>query len=154
VINHFHLKEEANMLWTDVDRLGYLDPWRMLDRLNRAATGVLAPSTSAFPLINVWIDGDRALVISELPGVESKDVDISVAGKTVTLRGSRTTADVCKGECQHRHERWSGNFTRSFELPFVIDQEKVKAKFSKGVLQLALPRAEADKPRKIAIKAE
>jgi HSP20 family protein len=126
----------------------------MLDRLNRAATGVLAPSTSAFPLINVWIDGDRALVISELPGVESKDVDISVAGKTVTLRGSRTTADVCKGECQHRHERWSGNFTRSFELPFVIDQEKVKAKFSKGVLQLALPRAEADKPRKIAIKAE
>jgi HSP20 family protein len=142
------------MLWTDVDRLGYLDPWRMLDRLNRAATGVLAPSTSAFPLINVWIDGDRALVISELPGVESKDVDISVAGKTVTLRGSRTTADVCKGECQHRHERWSGNFTRSFELPFVIDQEKVKAKFSKGVLQLALPRAEADKPRKIAIKAE
>lgn len=142
------------MLWTDVDRLGYLDPWRILDRLNRAATGVLAPSTSAFPLINVWIDGDRALVISELPGVESKDVDISVAGKTVTLRGSRTTADVCKGECQHRHERWSGNFTRSFELPFVIDQEKVKAKFSKGVLQLALPRAEADKPRKIAIKAE
>jgi HSP20 family protein len=154
VISHFHLKEEANMLWTDVDRLGYLDPWRILDRLNRAATGVLAPSTSAFPLINVWIDGDRALVISELPGVESKDVDISVAGKTVTLRGSRTTADVCKGECQHRHERWSGNFTRSFELPFVIDQEKVKAKFSKGVLQLALPRAEADKPRKIAIKAE
>jgi len=142
------------MLWTDVDRLGYLDPWRILDRLNRAATGVLAPSTSAFPLINVWIDGDRALVISELPGVESKDVDISVAGKTVTLRGSRTTADACKGECQHRHERWSGNFTRSFELPFVIDQEKVKATFSKGVLQLALPRAEADKPRKIAIKAE
>jgi len=61
---------------------------------------------------------------------------------------------VCKDECQHRHERWSRNFTRSFELPYLIDQNKVEAKFSKGVLQLMLPRAEADKPRKIAIKAE
>jgi HSP20 family protein len=142
------------MLWTDVSQLGYLDPWRMLDRLNRTSTGMLAPSTSEFPSVNVWMDGDRALVTSELPGVEPKDVDISVAGKMVTLRGSRMTADVCKDGCQHRHERWSGNFTRSFELPFLIDQNKVEAKFSKGVLQLMLPRAEADKPRKIAIKAE
>ncbi|OGW27506.1 MAG: hypothetical protein A2X56_11630 [Nitrospirae bacterium GWC2_57_13] len=142
------------MLWTDVDRFSSLDPWRMLDRLNRATTSMLAPSTSEFPLVNVWMDGDKALVTSELPGVEPNDVDISVAGKTVTLRGSRATTDDCKGECQHRHERWSGKFTRSFELPFVIDQDKVDAKFKKGVLQLTLPRAEADKPRKIAIKAE
>jgi HSP20 family protein len=142
------------MLWTNVDRFGYLDPWRMLDRLNRASTGMPAPSTSEFPLVNVWMDGDRVLVTSELPGVDPKDVDISVAGKTVTLRGSRTSPDMCSTECQHRLERWSGNFTRSFELPFVIDQNKVEARFSRGVLQLTLPRAEADKPRKIAIKAE
>jgi HSP20 family protein len=142
------------MLWTDVDRFGYLDPWRMLDRLNRAATGMLAPSTGEFPSLNVWMDGDRAIVTSELPGVEPKDVDISVAGKSVTLRGSRTTGNVCKGTCQHRHERWSGNFTRSIELPFVIDQNKVEARFNKGVLQLTLPRAESDKPRKIEIKTE
>lgn len=142
------------MLWTDVDRFGYLDPWRVLDRLNRASTGMLAPSTSEFPLVNVWMDGDRALVTSELPGVDPRDVDISVAGRTVTLRGSRATPDVCADGCQHRHERWSGNFTRTFELSFVIDQNKVEARFSKGVLQLTLPRAEADKPRKIAIKAD
>ena len=142
------------MQWTDVDRFGYLDPWRMLDRLNRASTGALAPSTSEFPLLNVWMDGDRAIVTSELPGVDPKDVDISVAGKSVTLRGSRTTDNVCQGECQHRHERWRGSFTRSIELPFVIDQDKVEAKFNKGVLQLTLPRAESDKPRKIAIKTE
>ena len=142
------------MLWTGVNQLGYLDPWRMLDHLNRTSTGMLAPSTSEFPSVNIWMDGDRALVTSELPGIEPKDVDISVAGKMVTLRGSRMTADVCKDECQHRHERWSGNFTRSFELPFLIDQNRVEAKFSKGVLQLTLPRTEADKPRKIAIKAE
>ena len=142
------------MLWTDVDRSGFFDPWRVLDRLNRAATGVPGPSTSDFPLVNVWLDSDKALVTSELPGVESKDVDISVAGKTVTLRGSRMPAGVCKEECQHRNERWRGSFTRSFELPFVVDQDKVEARFSKGVLQLSLPRAEADKPRKIAIQSE
>lgn len=142
------------MLWTDVDRYGYLYPWRMLDRLNRATTGLLAPATGEFPLVNIWMDGDRVIVTSELPGVDPKDVDISVAGKSVTLRGSRSIADTCKEGCQHRHERWSGNFTRSFELPFAIDQNKVEAKFSKGVLQLTLPRAEADKPKKIEIKTE
>ncbi len=142
------------MVWTDIDRLGLLDPWRVFDRLNRAASGALAPATGEFPLINVWADGDKMILTSELPGVEPKDVDISVAGKSVTLRGSRTTGDVCEGECQHRRERWTGKFSRSVELPFVIDQNKVEARFSKGVLQLSLPRAESDKPRKIAIRTE
>jgi len=144
------------MLWTDVNQFRYLDPWRTLDRLNRAATSMFAPSTSEFPLVNVWMNGDVTIITSELPGVEPKDVDISVAGKTVTLRGSRTTTngDACKGECQHRHERWSGSFSRSIDLPFTVDQDKVRARFAKGVLQLALPRAESDKPRKITIKTE
>ncbi len=142
------------MLWTDMERLGVMDPWRAFERLNRMASGVLAPSTSEFPLMNIWADGDNVIVTSELPGVDPKDVDISVAGQTVTLRGSRSTEDACNGACQHRRERWKGPFTRTIELPFLIDQGKVEAKFGKGVLQLTLPRAEADKPRKIAIKAE
>lgn len=142
------------MLWTHVDHFGMPDPWRMLDRLNRAATGVLAPSTGEFPLVNVWMDGDKAVATSELPGMDAKDIDISVTGKTVTLRGSRATEDACAGECRHRRERWSGTFTRSIELPFAIDQDKVEARFSKGVLQLTLPRAEADKPRKITIRTD
>lgn len=139
------------MLWSEFDRFGFTDPWRAFDRLRRAASG---QSTSEFPLINVWMNGDKAIVTSELPGVEPKDVDISAAGKSITLRGSRTASDACEGECQHRRERWSGTFSRSIELPFVIDQDKIDAKFSKGVLQLTLPRAEADKPRKITIKTE
>lgn len=142
------------MHWNYTDRYGFPDPWRMLERLNRAATQMLAPSTSEFPLVNVWMNEDRAVVTTELPGVESKDVDISVAGKTVTVRGSRSLGDSCKEGCEHRHERWSGNFSRSFELPFVIDQDKVEAKFSRGVLHVTLPRAESDKPRSIPIKTE
>ncbi|HUI44499.1 MAG TPA: Hsp20/alpha crystallin family protein [Nitrospirota bacterium] len=142
------------MLWTELDRFGLQDPWRAFERLNRATSGLLAPSTSEFPLVNVWMDGDRAIITSELPGVQLTDVDISVTGKSVTLRGWRATEDTCKGECQHRRERWSGTFTRSIELPYLVDQDKVEARFSKGMLELTLPRAEADKPRKIAIKAE
>jgi HSP20 family protein len=142
------------MLWTDLDRFGFQDPWRTFDRLNRATSGLLAPSTSEFPMVNVWMDGDRAIITSELPGVRPTDVDILVAGKSVTLRGSRATEDLCEGECRHRRERWSGTFARSIELPYLVDQDKVEARFSKGVLELTVPRAEADKPRKIAIKAE
>ncbi len=141
-------------MWTDMNKFGLLDPWRVFDRLDRAATGVFAPPTSEFPGVNVWADGDTMIVTSELPGVDPKDVDISVVGKSVTLRGSRTAADVCEGECHHRRERWNGSFSRSIELPFTIDQARVEARFSKGVLQLTLPRAEADKPRKISIKTE
>ncbi len=142
------------MLWTDLDRFGFQDPWRIFDRLNRATSGLPAPSTSEFPMVNVWMDGDRAIITSELPGVLPTDVDISVAGKSVTLRGARASEDTCEGECRHRRERWSGSFTRSIELPYLVDQDKVEARFSKGVLELTLPRAEADKPRKIAIKSE
>ena len=142
------------MLWTDLDRFGFPDPWRAFDRLSSAASGMLASSTSEFPLVNVWMDRDRAIITSELPGVDTKDIDISVAGKSVTLRGSRATEDACEGECQHRRERWSGKFTRSIELPYAVNQDKVEAKFIKGILELTLPRAEADKPRKIAIKTE
>ena len=142
------------MLRTYTDRYGLLDPWRVLDRMNRAASGDVAPYTSDFPLINVWADGDKAILASELAGIDPKDVDISVVGKSVTVRGSRLTEDACNGECSHRRERWNGKFSRSIELPFLIDQEKVEARFSKGVLQLVLPRAEADKPRRIAIKTD
>lgn len=141
------------MLWTDFDRFGFTDPWRTIDRLNRAASGNEAQSTSDFPQFNVWMDGDRAFITSELPGMESKDVDVSLSGKSVTLRGSRATEEVCEGECRHRRERWRGNFTRTIELPYVVDQDKVDARFSKGVLKITLPRAVADMPRKIEIKS-
>jgi len=142
------------MLWRELDRFGFQNPWRAFERLNHAASGLLAPSAGEFPLVNVWLDGDRVMITSELPGVQPVNVDISVAGKLVTLRGSRATEDACEGECPHRRERWIGAFTRTIELPYMVDQDKVEARFSKGVLELTLPRAEADKPRKIAIKAE
>lgn len=69
-------------------------------------------------------------------------------------KGSRQSEALKEGECYHRREWWDGQFTRTFQLPFPIEAGKVEARFTKGVLYISLPRAEADKPKKISVKAE
>jgi HSP20 family protein len=142
------------MLWSDLERFGWsLDPWRDFERMNRALTRWNAPSSVEFPAVNVWVAENNAVVTSELPGVEPEDIDISVAGKTLTIRGSRKSEELKEGESFHRRERWHGQFTKTLEMPFSIESGKVEAKFVKGVLNIALPRAEAEKPRKISVKS-
>lgn len=142
------------MLWTELDRFGsFIDPWRSFERLNRAAGSV--PATAAeFPAVNVWANGDNATLSAELPGIDPADVDISVMGKSVTLKASRRAEEVKDGESYHRRERWCGQFNRAIDLPYTIDAAKVQAKFSRGILHLTLPRAEEEKPKKISIKSE
>lgn len=142
------------MLWMDIDRFGsFIDPWRSFERLNRGGTGTV-PAAAGFPAVNVWADGDNAIATVELPGIDPPAVDISVMGKSVTLRAARRPEEASDGESYHRRERWYGQFSRTIDLPFTIAAGKVEAKFNKGVLQLTLPRAEEEKPKKIAIKAE
>jgi HSP20 family protein len=142
------------MLWSDLERFGLsLDPWRDFERVNRALTGWNAPASVEFPAVNVWVAENNAVVTSELPGVEPENIDISVAGKTLTIRGSRKSEELKEGESFHRRERWHGQFTKTLEMPFSIESGKVEAKFVKGVLNIALPRAEAEKPRKISVKS-
>ena len=102
--------------------------------------------------MNVWTNEDGAVVTAELPGVAPEDIDISVVNETLTVTGTRSPEEV-EGATYHRRERTYGRFTRSFQLPFQIDGEKVEASFEHGVLHIHLPRSEADKPRRITIKA-
>ena len=143
------------MIWSDMNRFnGSWDPWLELDRMQRLFRDLSMPTTGEFPAVNAWVTGDEAQVTVELPGFDPKDVDISVVGKTLTLKGSRTPEEAKDGESYHRHERWSGSFNRTIDLPFLINANEVEAKFNKGVLTIALPRAEEDKPRKIVVKSE
>ncbi len=112
-----------------------------------------APAVAAdFPAINVWTGPEGAIVTAELPGMKADDIDISVVGETVTLSGSRKPAEAGDDVTYHRQERGYGQFTRTFELPFSVEADKVDALFENGILQVSLPRAEADKPRKITVK--
>lgn len=142
------------MLWSDLERFGrLLDPFQDFDRMHRALSRRISQASVDFPAVNLWLSGDSAVVTSELPGVDPKAIDISVVGKTLTIRGSREPEALKQDESYHRRERWQGQFTKTIEIPFNVDAGKVDAGFSKGILQITLPRAEADKPRKISVKS-
>lgn len=144
------------MLWSDLERLSSWgwDPWREFERMRKALERNVVPSSVEFPAVNIWIAAEEAVVTTELPGMDPKDIDISVVGKTVTLRGLRDSEKLGEGESYHRKERWQGKFTKTFTLPFNVDATKVNARFTKGVLTIALPRSEEEKPKKIEIASE
>jgi len=108
-------------------------------------------SPQGFPAMNAWTNEDSAVVTAELPGVSIDDIEIAVERDTLTLRGRREPEEMEEGASYHRRERRFGGFNRAFRLPFLVDTAGVKAELKKGLLTIVLPRAEADKPRKIAI---
>jgi HSP20 family protein len=129
---------------------------RLRREMNRLASDMPRwPGVSAapsYPAMNVWTNEDGALVTAELPGVDSEGIDISVQSDTLTVRGCCQPDELQEGETYHRRERRRGDFTRTIQLPFDVAAEQVEATFSKGILSISLPRAEADKPKKIAVK--
>ena len=127
---------------------------RLQDSLNRVLSTGGANQPKEFPLVNVWTSENGAIVRAEVPGIAPEDVDISLVHDTLTIRCSRTPEEVKEGESRHRQERGYGQFTRSLQLPFGVEADKVEAKFANGVLQITLPRAEAEKPRRISVASE
>jgi HSP20 family protein len=109
-----------------------------------------APS---FPAVNVYANEEAQIVTAELPGMKPEDIEISVVGETLTISGERKPEAVDENVEYHRQERAFVKFSRSFELLFPVESDKVEASFDNGVLRIHLPRAEAHKPRKIAIQA-
>jgi HSP20 family protein len=108
------------------------------------------PYSQSYPAMNLWEDGDAAWIESELPAVTLEDLDISVAGKEITISGKRNIAEQ-KDASWHRRERSYGSFTRTMTLPWEIDADKVEAHLRDGVLTVKLPKCESCKPRKVKI---
>ncbi len=136
-----------NPWWSDVDQLQ-----REMNRLFTTFGSNRPSAYAGYPAINIWANENEALVAAELPGVALSDLDISVVGDTLTLKGSREQDDLPEETTCYRQEREYGKFTRVYELPFKVDSTKVDAVLQKGVLNIRLPRAEEDKPKKITVK--
>lgn len=132
----------------------FLDPWREFDRMSRLLSRTASNSTTEFPAVNVWVNGEHAVITAEIPGIDRNTIEISVSGNTVTLRGSRPSNEAKNGDSHHRRELWHGNFSKTIRLPFNIDSAMVSASYNKGILSISLPQLEADKPKKIKIKPE
>ena len=116
---------------------------------SRGEEGVTA--TTWTPAVDIYETADTIVMKAELPGVAREDIQIQIDGSTLTLKGQRRFAKDVQEESYLRIERAYGSFHRSFTLPATVQQEKVRALFKDGVLELTLPKAEDSKPKRISV---
>lgn len=135
-------------IWREMDQLQ-----REMNRLMGYTFGKGSFSPPSYPAINIWTSEDEMLLSAELPGMKADDIDLNITADGLVLSGERNPDQVEEGARIHRAERSHGKFSRSIQLPFMVDPSKTKAVFKNGILEIALTRAEADKPKKIAVKA-
>jgi len=139
------------------------NPWSIFDELESlqddisrtfgGPRGRRLRGGARYPLMNVWSSGEGVVVDVEVPGADPKDLDVSVEGDRLTLAGKLNVAEPPEGETYHRRERPAGEFARTLQLPFRAESVGVKASFKNGILRIAVPRSEDEKPKKIQIEA-
>ena len=107
------------------------------------------------PRIDITEDDNHLFIDAELPGVNKKDVKISVnEDRMLTIRGKKAKTEKAKEKNYHRTERIFGEFERSFQMPENVDLEKINAKYDDGVLKVSIPKVEPPKPKEINIDVE
>jgi HSP20 family protein len=105
-----------------------------------------------FPAVNVWQDDDHLYVEAELPGLTEKDLELTVVGRELTIKGHRDEVEPKQGTIVHRRERGAGAFSRVVHLPVAVDEGKVEAVFRNGVLTITLAKAGAARSRHIPVR--
>jgi len=130
------------------------DPFRNLlslqDRMNRLFDETISRGDTEgmkygawSPAVDIYETETDIVLSAEIPGMDASDVDVEVNENTLTLKGERKMEKDVKEESFHRVERAYGAFMRSFTLPSSVDQEKITANYSKGVLEIRIPKAKA-----------
>lgn len=107
-----------------------------------------------WPTVDVSETKDNFLIKAELPGMDASDVNVSVSGNVLTIKGEKRKEEEEKDEHHYRAERYYGSFQRSFQLPASMQAEKVEATFDKGVLRVILPKVEEAKKKEVTIKVK
>ena len=120
----------------------------------RPRTGWLAPLGPGALAVDVYETDQDVVVKSSVPGVKPEDIDITITGDTLTIKGETKAEEKVERANYLRQERRYGAFARSLTLPTSIVAENAKAEFENGVLTLTLPKAEEVKPKTIKVKAK
>lgn len=143
------------------------DVFREMDSLRREideafrGAGFVRPSTTTFlapvtgrrfPLLNFSEDEGQIYVDALVPGVDPRDIDLSVLRNTLTISGERKPFVEQAGQIVHRSELGAGRFSRTVELPVDIDPNRVSAECRDGIMSISLAKAEHAKPRKIDVR--
>lgn len=136
-----------------MERFGLDRDWFGRLPFNREFFGERQPAP-ARPAIETRLEDGRFIVRTDLPGIDSKDIDIKVVGGVLTIRGSREEKQETKKTDFFRRELRYGAFERSIMLPEGIKAEDLKATYHDGVLEVAAPMPEAAKPKEVKIQVE
>jgi HSP20 family protein len=118
-----------------------LDPMRSTRQINR------------YPPLNVYDAVERYILSVQLPGTAPADIELTVSGETLTLRGERKRAEGVKEDSYRRQERPMGRWSRTITLPDRVESSQVGASFADGILTITFPKAESTKPRQITVTA-
>jgi HSP20 family protein len=143
------------------------EPWGLFDRFNQQLNQLgyndksLSIDNDASniatshwrPAVDIKEEADRFLITADLPGVDPKDIEITMDNGVLTIRGERKSETRDEQEGYKRVERVSGAFYRRFSLPDTADAERIEAKGKDGVLEVTLPKHEKVQPRKITVKS-
>lgn len=106
-----------------------------------------------FPAVNMYGNDEQVVLTAELPGIDPKDLNLTVVENQISLEGERHPYEPAKEVTYHRRERECGTFFRSFRLPFDIERENVKADYKNGILTITMERVEETKPKRITINS-
>lgn len=141
------------------------DPFREMsalqERMNRLFSDVRAQAPvrgeeivqgAWVPAVDIFETNEAIVLKAELPGITAQDISVEVKDNTLTLKGENKFEKEVKEENYHRVERSYGSFQRAFTLPGTIHQEKVKAKFKDGILEITLPKVEEAKPKQVKVE--
>jgi HSP20 family protein len=133
-----------------------LEEWerRFDDLFGRSLWRLPVEERGWMPAVDVFEKEDRFVVKAELPGMKEDDIDVSVVGDTLSIKGEKKTETEIQEEGYYRCERSYGSFYRSIPLPSNVDANKIEASFEDGVLEVALPKSAKIKPKKIAVSAK
>lgn len=136
--------------WRTMRSLLSWDPFRDVDTLPRLEGGAFAVS----PAFDVKETKEAYEFKADVPGVQDKDLEVSMTGDRLTVSGKREAEKEDRSDRYYTYERSFGSFTRSFSLPDGADAERVHASLDKGVLTVRVPKKPEAQPKKVAIKSE
>ncbi|MFC1956424.1 Hsp20/alpha crystallin family protein [Chloroflexota bacterium] len=132
-------------------------PWGLMDELDTIARErwerQIAPDDNLIPHTDIYEEKDQLVMKAELPGIDQKDLDITLEGDRLTIKAEKTE-EVKEDATHHTRERYYGQYFRSVTLPYPVKENKISATFDNGVLELRLPKVEEVKAKKIEIKAQ
>ncbi len=106
-----------------------------------------------YPPVNVYDAGEGYILSAQLPGVAAEEVELTITGETLTMRGERKRPEGVKDDSYRRQERPVGRWSRTITLPDRVDSTQVSAAFTNGILTVNLPKAENARPRHIAVNS-